>query len=167
MKIKASFLYSIAATLFLFVAFSVNMAKATTFAIFGKDGQKASIMVNGRPGDADAIRIFDLLSAEPQEIQGKITKRTSFTGTDGVKCFDVICAFSKLIPENGSCFVVLQPAAGVTIDAGRKLARYELSDDSAREFAKLFAAGSRASYASSDGKLTFELTENNARVEYQ
>ena len=84
-----------------------NAAQANTFPIFSKDGKQATIFLQGSPSDPDAQRLFDLLTVPPQDEQGKMTKKVKFTNSDSIDALSVVCAFSKLIPGNGSCFKLL------------------------------------------------------------
>jgi hypothetical protein len=147
-------------------AFSTSQAFAGTNPIFSRDGKKGTVLIRGMPGDTDASSFYNLLAGPPVEQQGKWTKKASFTGADGVRSFDVVCAYSKMIPDNGSCILVLRVAEGMTIGSGR--ITYRVTGDTAARLAKLFAIpadatqGAHEIYHSQDHHLTMNIEVNSA-----
>jgi hypothetical protein len=123
------------------------------------------------PGDPDASSFYNLLAGPPVEQQGKWTKKASFTGADGVKAFDIVCAYSKMIPDNGSCILILRAAEGVTIGSGQ--ITYRVTGETADRLAKLFAIpadakhGTHEIYHSRDHHLTMNIEANSSDQQIQ
>jgi hypothetical protein len=133
-------------------------AGANTFPIFAQGGKQATVVIQGSPSDLDAQRLFDLLVVPAQEEQGKLTKKVKFIGADGIDAFSIVCAFSKVIPGNGSCIVVMKQAVGLTIDGTNRSFVYELSSQDAAGFAALFhTTVAQPAYLSNAGHLELDI----------
>ena len=152
-------------------AISTSQALAATNPIFSRDGKQGTVLIRGMPGDTDASSFYNLLAAPPVEEQGKWTKKASFTGADGVRSFDIVCAYSKMIPDNGSCILVLRAAEGMSIGSGQ--ITYRVTGDTAERLAKLFAIpadaarGAHEIYHSNAHHLTMNIEANSADQKIQ
>jgi hypothetical protein len=153
------------------VALSTSQALAGTHPIFSRDGKQGTVLLQGMPGDPDASSFYNLLAGAPVEQQGKWTKKATFTGADGVKSFDIVCAYSKMIPDNGSCILILRAAEGMTIGSGR--ITYRVTGDTAARLAKLFTIpanathGSHEIYHSRDHHLTMNIEVSSSDQQIQ
>lgn len=116
------------------------LSHAGIFPIFNQAGDQATLMMSAlNGGDPDAQQLFRVLSANAGEEQGKWTKKSAFIDRDGVKAFSTICVFSKLVPGNGSCTVVLHAAKGMIIQRAEKTVSYLIEDSAeATRMAQLF-----------------------------
>ena len=142
--------------------FLASTAGAGTRPIFGRDGKQGTILLQGMFGDLDAPNFYNLLTAPPVEDHGKWTKKVAFTAPDGVQAFTAVCAYSKMIANNGSCVLIVRLSEGVTIGNGRMT--YRATGDTAAALAKLFVVtpDSHEIYRSKDGHLTMNVETNTA-----
>ncbi len=137
--------------------FSMPCANANSNAIFQKEGNKATVLLMGLPGDSDSVGFFQALKVAPEDFQGKLAKRFSFTAEDDSKALDVACVFSKTIQNSGNCSLIFYASPGlVTISRSEGRARLSLSGEQAARFADAFVVqeGGGMVFRSRDGRLT-------------
>jgi hypothetical protein len=140
-------------------------AKAGIYPIFSKNDQ-ATLMISGIGHDPDAEHLFNTLAASPDDEQGKFTKKVKYTDPAGIQAFSVVCVFSKLVPGNGSCTIVMHAAAGMVIDKDKKTFVYVLTDPiEASKMAQVFLpAASGVVYRSANGRFEAIAERNQANA---
>lgn len=147
--------------------FASTASHASTQALFARDGSKASVFVLGRPGDSDGIRLFDSLNVRVEEMNGKLTKKLGYDSPAGQRVFSIVCVFSKILKENGTCTVVLNAQNGTTVDKGNHFAEF-LQQDSveAAKIGALFVmpAAGEVVYASADGRLQISVARSQGSI---
>jgi hypothetical protein len=155
-------LASVTLSLSLSLSLLASTAFASTWPIFGRNGKQGTVLLRGAPGDLDASDFYNLLTAPPVEDHGKWTKKVAFKAPDGVQAFTAVCAYSKMIANNGSCVLIMRLSEGVTIGSGRMT--YRVTGDTAAALAKLFAVtpNSHEIYRSKDGRFTMNVEVNSS-----
>ncbi|MGZ3693374.1 MAG: hypothetical protein ACXWQO_04160 [Bdellovibrionota bacterium] len=150
---------------FVALLFSLT-AQAGIYPIFSKEGNQATLMLSGIGHDPDAEHLFETLAAGQEDEQGKFTKKVKYTDPAGIQAFSVVCVFSKLVPGNGSCTVVMHAAAGMMIDKDKRTFTYVLSDPSeASKMALVFLpAASGVVYRSANGRFEAIAERNQANA---
>jgi hypothetical protein len=140
--------------------FSTAPSFAMSQIIFKTDGTTATVMLQSRPGDLDAATFYDAVNLPPEDINGKWTKKFTFADAAGNKILDVVCAFSKLIKDTGTCVLILHASEGVTMQPASNLASYLVQGTEAERLGKFFVQppGSTDIYRSSDGHLSLRAT---------
>lgn len=113
-------------------------APAQTQIVFARDGSKVSLLMIALSKNPDAVSLYNALNVPPEEANGKLTKKILFTDQDGVNAFDIVCAFSKIAPDTGSCVTVLHRARDVVMNPGNSSASYQLKAADAQKVAALF-----------------------------
>lgn len=100
-------------------------AEANTQVIFNREGNQATVMLMGMPGDSDPFGFWEALKVPAEDFQGKLSKRFAVpAGPSGVRPFDAACVFSKVFGNNGTCTLILRNADGIgQVDRGAGRAR--------------------------------------------
>lgn len=115
------------------------LAKADISPIFGRGDSKGTVlMLSMGAANPDAVAFFAALSQDPADEGGKWTKRFQFNDTEGVRSFTVVCAFSGLSKETGSCTLTFFPSKGVYISGRERTMRYDLKGEDAARLGALF-----------------------------
>jgi hypothetical protein len=154
------------AVTFCAVLFSSH-AGASTQGLFSSDGKKLTVLLAAVTTNPDAIQLFDVMNVPIEDAQGKRTKKILFTDSDGVKALSILCVFSKIVPNLGSCTVSLETARGMLIEPAAKHLGYTIQGDQAAALAELFIQkpGSDELFKSSDQHLIISAQKSaGARV---
>lgn len=132
---------------------------AGTQALFSKDGSKATVLMLAVTENPDAIALNDLLNFPAEDMQGKATKKFSFSEASGVKTLDAVCAFSKLVVSTGSCTLVFHAGGKASFDGGQQTIRYFLTGSEAALMASYFVLPitSGEVFRSSDDRLVMSV----------
>lgn len=150
----------------LFVAlaqFLATHAQAAVYPIFNQSQNQATFMMAGLTGDADATVLFAALAMGSQDEQGKLTKKVKYTDASGTQAFSVVCVFSKLVPGEGSCTMVLKSTPGMQIDFAKKNLLWIVDTAEAAKLAALFAPGSVGDFFhSANGRLVMHIDRDPA-----
>lgn len=140
--------------------------QAATQSIIGKNASKGTVFVIGNPGEFEALRFYESLSAPEQVVGDKRFKKFAFDAADGSRLLRATCAFSRMTPEHGTCTLTLYPNAGVTLDQGSGLISYitPTPEDAAR-LAQGFTLTTPDVFVSNDGRfrVTAEMTDGQVR----
>lgn len=139
-------------------AFSQGAAAATQV-MFAKDGSKATVMMLAVTTNPDAVAFDAALNLPQEDNNGKATRKLQFRDSQDNPTLDLACAFSKLAPDTGSCFVTFRPLGGVELNAGSKQIRYILEGVDAE---RLLAA-----FKYTPGQPVFVSSDNLFRIEFQ
>ncbi len=140
-------------------------ANAGSIVIFSRDGRTATVLFQGGQSDPNAAALFSALAVPAEEMQGRLTKKVLLAG-DGHNAFSVLCAFSKLAPEIGSCTVVFR-ASPALVEVLKPLgrARLLLSGEAAAKFAQAFVVGTEGMvFRADDGKLQIAVTKTGSEI---
>ena len=113
-------------------------AHAQTQILFSKDGSKVTVLMIALSKNPDAVSLYNTLNVPPEEMNGKLTKKILFKDADGVQAFDIVCAFSKLVADTGSCITVFHHSRDVVMNPSGKSVSYVARGDQAQQFAALF-----------------------------
>jgi hypothetical protein len=151
----------------LFLFLCLPKARAATQVFFHKDGKQASVVLMGVPGDPDSAGFYGALKMEPEDFQGKWSKKLSLVHRDGSRAWDAACVFSKMIENSGNCTLVFRAAEGlVSVDKGAGKARLLLTGEEAALFADNFTLpeGTNFIYRSRDGRLQVSCVRENGKV---
>lgn len=148
-------------------------ANARTQPIFSADGSKATVMILGGAGDNDAKKLFDTLTVPQEDFNGKWSKKMAFdSATTGQRILSIVCVFSKIIADNGSCTLVLMPSEYSTINKGdARLAIMDNMSDAQRIMREFYISNPRTRnmdiYTSADGRLHLQAnwSANGLRIE--
>lgn len=151
-------------TLIALLAFAAP-AWAGTTVIFAKDGSKATVFMMAIKSNPDAIAFNNALALPAGDDSGKTTKKLQFKDSEGNPTLDIACAFSKITPDTGSCFVTFRPMGAVQIDSSAKRIYYQLTGADADRLRPAFIATPEpVIFQSSDGKLRVEQFTGNPAV---
>jgi hypothetical protein len=151
----------------LFLSVFGTRAEASTQAFFHKDGQQASVVLMGMPGDSDPAGFYGALNVAPEDFQGKWSKKLSLANREGGKAWDAACVFSKMIEGSGTCTLVFRAAEGlVTVDRAAGRAQLMLTGEEAARFAEKFNLPETTNfiYRSKDGRLQLSFVREEGRV---
>jgi hypothetical protein len=161
----------IASTLFI-----APNADASTQVLFSRDGKKVTVLLAAVTTNPDSISLFDSMNVPVDESQGRRRKSILFTDADGVKSLSVLCVFSKIVPNLGTCTVLLVASRGMVIEPSAKRVVYALEGDTAAKLTALFVAkpGTTELFRSSDEHLVISTVKDESSgevrsfsVEYQ
>ena len=136
--------------------FLASPAFAQTQVIFSRDGQTATVLLVGMPGDPDPVKFYNSLKVAPEDFQGKWSKKLSLAGPDGAKSFDAACIFSKVMPNNGTCTLIFHATDGrIEVNSGAGKANLWLTGNEARLFSDFFVLPEESGFVfrSTDGRL--------------
>lgn len=147
-------------------------AEANTQVIFNREGNQATVMLMGMPGDSDPFGFWNALNIPPEDFQGKLNKRLAVNDPAGgaTRPFDAVCVFSKMIANNGTCTLIFRSVEGsglVNRAAGQ--ARLLLTGEQAELVAKAFVIPAETNFVfrSRDGKLQVSVVkEDDGRVSW-
>lgn len=135
-------------------------AQAGTQILFSKDGSKVTVLMLAVTSNPDAVSFNEAMAVDPEDINGKYSKKIDFTEDNGTHAFNGVCVFSKLVGTTGSCTLVFQTAAKALFDSSLQSIDYRLEGEEAKRMAALFVLPQTGNeiYRSSDDKLriTFE-----------
>lgn len=139
-------------------------ASATIFPIFNKNGNQATLMITGLAANPEGLRLFETLAAGQQDEQGKFTKKVKFVDKNGVQAFSVVCVFSKLVQNNGTCTVVFAAAESMDIRLNEKTVTYDLRDpkEAAGMVALFNATTAGEIYRTDNGRFVISAERNAA-----
>jgi hypothetical protein len=136
-------------------------AEAAVYPIFNQAQNQATFMMAGLTGDADAQAMFDALAMSQQDEQGKWTKKVKYTDRNGTQALSVVCVFSKLVPGNGSCTLVLKASPGMQIDFSAKSVLWVVEGAEAAKLAELFLPAATGDFFhSGNGRLVMHIDRN-------
>ena len=131
-----------------------SAARATVFPIFSNSEEMVTLMLGAIGRDADAAGLYEALSADRKDEQGKWTKKVALVDAAGVKAFSAVCVFSKVVDQSGSCTVIFRGTQGMRIDKKNKTVSYELADSAdAKQLASFFVIPAQSGdfYRSTNG----------------
>lgn len=153
----------------LFFGFS-PWAEANTQVLFNREGNQATVVLMGMPGDSDPAGFWRALRIPAEDFQGKLSKKLQVpAGESGVRPFDAACVFSKVIEDNGTCTLIFRQADGVgLVDRGAGKARLFLTGDEAVRVAEAFVLPEESNviFRSRDGKLQASFVREEGRVKW-
>lgn len=144
-------------------------AEANTQAIFNREGNQATVMLMGMPGDSDPAGFWNALRIPPEDFQGKLAKKLNVTTPEGGRPFDVACVFSKVIQDSGTCTVIIRHVEGAgVVDRASGRARLMLTGEAAAKLAEAFVLPDNSNfiYRSRDGKLQVSFVRDNGVVNW-
>lgn len=127
---------------------------AGTQVMFAKNGSKATVLMLAATTNPDAVGFNDKLALPDEDANGKLTRKFAFNDDGGANTIDLACAFSKVVPGTGSCFVVFYNLGGVKLNPGAGQIEYRLSGSEAARLLAIFKyqPGQSVIFESSDGK---------------
>lgn len=134
---------------------------ANTQALFSRDGNQATVLLIGMPGDSDPAGFNGALKVPQEDFQGKWSKRLSVPG------WDAACLFSKVIEASGTCTLIFKNAAGrSSVDKASGRARLTLTGEDAARFAENFHLPEETNivFRSRDGKLQASVVKEDGKV---
>lgn len=133
-----------------------TQAQAATSVTFGRNNSRADIKVT----EADAERLFALLSASATPANGKFVK-TAVYRAFGVDRLFFTCSATKADGRGASCSVLLIDGPNAVIETRQQIVRYLLSDESeTKKIAPLFrlANGNADVFTSRDKRFQLRAT---------
>ena len=145
--------------------FFATSSWGATSPLFSQDGNTATFLLAGMPGDPDPVGLWNALAIPAEEFQGKLSKKVELLDAQGAKVFNIACIFSKVIEGNGSCTVILRKTSGlVDISSGR--ASLWLRGERALQFANFFRmrAESTIIFRSQNVRLNFSVARDGGVV---
>lgn len=125
-------------TLITLILILSSAASAGTQAIFKKDGTQASVLMLAFSTNPDAIAFNDIMNIPAEDNSGKAVKRFEYVEDSGVKGFDGMCAFSKLVSTTGSCTLVFHVEGKAVLDGASNSILYRLTGAEAARMAAFF-----------------------------
>jgi hypothetical protein len=134
--------------------------------MFAKDGSKATVLMLAMSSNPDAVAFNDVLNLQVEDQSGKATKKLNFTDAAGNNPLDLACAFSKIVPGTGSCFVVFHRSPGVVMDASAQRIQYQAQGVDAETLIKAFVwDGTTAQvFRSSDGQFLIQAERQGSGI---
>lgn len=145
-------------------------AEANTQVIFNREGNQATVMLMGMPGDSDPFGFWEALKVPAEDFQGKLSKRFAVpAGPSGVRPFDAACVFSKVFGNNGTCTLILRNADGIgQVDRGAGRARVMLTGELAAQVAEAFVLPETTGfiYRSRDGRMQISFVREEGVVSW-
>ena len=145
-------------------------AEANTQVIFNREGNQATVMLMGMPGDSDPVGFWEALKIPPEDFQGKLSKRLAVpAGPSGVRSFDAACVFSKVIGNSGTCTLILRDADGIgKVDRANGRARVMLTGELAAQVAEAFVLpdASNFMYRTRDGRMQISFVREEGVVSW-
>jgi len=91
----------------LLICFFCLPALAASKAFFSNDKSKVAILIQGPEGDLDGINLFNSMNTPVDESDSLLEKQVSFLATPVDKVFELSCRTSKIIPNSGSCTLII------------------------------------------------------------
>lgn len=144
-----------------------RVGHAQTQVMFSKDQSKATVLMLAMSSNPDAVAFNKALSLPVQDQNGKATKQLKFMDSSGKNPLDLACAFSKMVPGTGSCFVVFHNVSGVRLNPSARTIEYRVEGADAQKLAKAFVlkAGESQIFKSSDGQFVVGKQEQGGTIQ--
>lgn len=141
---------------------TATLTHADTKGFFG-NSEFTTVIVQGRPGDTDAVSIFNSMLAVQKDEAGFIKKEVTFTTSASIKVLDIVCKISKSIQNFGSCTLVIYQSPWTSMGSSSVLLALDRGIDS-NEVAKNFVAADESGkiVGSSNGKLSIRFDRDNS-----
>lgn len=151
--------------IFIAALISGASARADVHAVFESTGE-TRLLINGMPGNMDAGRFFEMMTAPFTVADNKQIKSAVLADSNGQQALSITCSNSMKMKNFAHCELVFPPSAHSKPDSAHKFFQFFVEGNDVNAFLAAVALPNKANpvYISGDGHMSIFVNRSEAGI---